>query len=144
MHEKLTASQLKKAMRGEVDTLIEDVVKAVNQAQPGRIIADSEELVRQASALFRQRLYERALQLRQQHSEAAFSPCARRRGHRYESKGCRSIEYLTVNGPVQISRRVYWNRQQRLRHSGGSVAGHEPESLQRGGSPVVLSGGGRQ
>ncbi len=79
MHEKLTASQLKKAMRGEVDTLIEDVVKAVNQAQAGRIIADSEELVRQASALFRQRLYERALQLRQQHSEAAFSPDAQRR-----------------------------------------------------------------
>ena len=79
MHEKLTASQLKKVMRGEVDTLIEEVVKAVNQAEPGRIIADSEEPVRQASALFRQRLYERALQFRQQHSEAAFSPCARRR-----------------------------------------------------------------
>lgn len=79
MHEKLTASQLKKAMRGEIDTLLKDVVKVVNQAQPGRIIADSEEPVRQASALFRQRLYERALQLRQQHSEAAFSPCAQRR-----------------------------------------------------------------
>lgn len=79
MHEKLSASQLKKAMRGEIDTLIEDVVKAVNGAPPGRIIPDSEELVRRASALFRQRLYERALQFRQQHSEAAFSPCARRR-----------------------------------------------------------------
>lgn len=79
MHEKITASQLKKAVGREVETLIEEVVKAVNQAQPGRIIADSEEPVRQASALFRQRLYERALQLRQQHSEAAFSPCARRR-----------------------------------------------------------------
>jgi len=78
MHEKITASQLKKAVRGEVDTLIEEVVKAVNRAQPGRIIADSEEPVRQASALFRQHLYERAVQLRQQHSEAAFSPCARR------------------------------------------------------------------
>jgi len=32
-------------------------------------------------------------------------------GQRYESKGCRSIQYLTVNGPVQVSRRVYWNRQ---------------------------------
>jgi hypothetical protein len=78
MHEKITASQLKKALTGEVDTLIEEVVKAVNQAQAGRIIADSEEPVRQASALFRRRLYERALQLRQQHSEPAFSPCAQR------------------------------------------------------------------
>ena len=79
MDEKLTASELKKAMRGEIDTLIEEVVKAVNEAQPGRIIGDSEELVRQASGLFRRRLYERALQFRQQHSEAAFSPCGRRR-----------------------------------------------------------------
>jgi len=78
MHEKITASQLKKRLRGEFDGLIDEVVEAVNQAQPGRIIPDSEERVRQASALFRQRLYERALQLRQQHSEAAFSPCARR------------------------------------------------------------------
>jgi hypothetical protein len=78
MHERLTASQLKKAMRGEIDTLIAEVVEAVNGAQPGRIIAESEEPVRQAGVLFRQRLYERALQFRQQHSEAAFSPCGRR------------------------------------------------------------------
>jgi len=32
-------------------------------------------------------------------------------GQRWESKGRRSIEYLTINGPVQVSRRVYWNRQ---------------------------------
>jgi hypothetical protein len=32
-------------------------------------------------------------------------------GQRWESKGRRSIEYLTVNGPVQVRRRVYWNRQ---------------------------------
>lgn len=78
MHEKITASRLKKAVRGEFDVLIQDVVKAVNQAQPGRIIADSEEPVRQADALFRQRLYEKALQLRQRQSEPAFSPSGRR------------------------------------------------------------------
>lgn len=32
-------------------------------------------------------------------------------GQRWESKGRRSIEYLTVNGSVRVSRRVYWNRQ---------------------------------
>jgi len=79
MREKITASQLKKMLRGEFDGLIEEVVEAVNQAQPGRIIPDSEERVRQASALFRRRLYERALQLRQKQSEPAFSPCARGR-----------------------------------------------------------------
>lgn len=79
MPKKISAQQLEKALRGEFKTLIAEVVEAVNGAQPGRIIAESEEPVRQASALFRQRLYERALQFRQQHSEAAFSPCGRRR-----------------------------------------------------------------
>lgn len=32
-------------------------------------------------------------------------------GLTWENKGRRDIEYLTVNGPVQIRRRVYWNRQ---------------------------------
>lgn len=80
MREKITVAQLKKAMSGAVEGLFEEVVKAINQAQPGRIIADSEEPVRQATGLFRQRLYDKALQLRQQHSEPAFSPSASRAG----------------------------------------------------------------
>lgn len=32
-------------------------------------------------------------------------------GQRWESKGRRGIEYLTVNGPIHVNRRVYWNRQ---------------------------------
>ncbi len=80
MHEKITASQLKKAMRGEIEVLFEQVVEAVNQAQVGRIIPESEGPVRYATGLFRQRLYGKALQLRQQHSEPAFSPSARRGG----------------------------------------------------------------
>jgi len=78
MDEKITVSQLKKALSTEVDTLMEEVVAAVNQAQAGRIIADSEEPVRQASALFRRRLYEKALQLRQKQSQSAFSPYTQR------------------------------------------------------------------
>jgi hypothetical protein len=78
MREKITVAQLKKAMSGEVEVLFEHVVEAINQAQPGRIIADSEEPVRQAMGLFRQRLYDQALQLRQQQSAPAFSPSPRR------------------------------------------------------------------
>ena len=74
MREKITVAQLKKAMSGEVEVLFEQVVEVINQAQPGRIIADSEEPVRQAMGLFRQRLYGKALQLRQQQSAPAFSP----------------------------------------------------------------------
>lgn len=78
MPEQVSTQQLEQALRGEVKTLIAEVVEAVNQAQPGRIIPDSEQQVREATALFRQRLYEKALQLRQQQSEPAFSPSAQR------------------------------------------------------------------
>ena len=74
MHKKITAQQLKQAVRGDFDGLINEVVAAINQAQAGRIIADSEQQVRQASGLFRRRLYEKALQFRQKQEEPAFSP----------------------------------------------------------------------
>ena len=74
MEDKITAQQLKEALVGDFDALIEQVVEAINNAQPGRIIPDSEEPVRDASARFRQMLYEKALCIRQQQSEPAFSP----------------------------------------------------------------------
>ncbi len=80
MHENISTPQLKKALGGDFDTLLQEVVDAVNRAQPGRIIADSEEPVRQATAVFRRRLYQQALQLRQQQSPSAFSPSAPRTG----------------------------------------------------------------
>ncbi len=74
MCENISTQQLKEALGGDFDTLLQDVVNAVNQAQPGRIIADSEGPVHQATAVFRGRLYQKALQLRQQQSQPAFSP----------------------------------------------------------------------
>lgn len=74
MEDKITAEQLKSALASDYDALIEEVVEAINNAQPGSIVPDSEEPVRDASARYRQALYERALRLRQQQSEPAFSP----------------------------------------------------------------------
>ena len=78
MSESISTQQLKKALGGDFDTLLQEVVDAVNQAHPGRIIADSEEPVRQATAVFRRRLYAKAVQLRLQQSEPAFSPSTHR------------------------------------------------------------------
>ena len=74
MEKKITARQLKEALAGDFDKLIDQVVQAINNAQAGRIIADSEEPVRDACAEFRQRLYQESLSLRQRLSESAFSP----------------------------------------------------------------------
>jgi hypothetical protein len=78
MDDKITAQQLKAALGGDLDELISEVVEAINKARPGKIIPESEEPVRDASAKFRQALYEKALELRQRQSESAFSPSADR------------------------------------------------------------------
>ena len=69
----LSVEQLKRALAEDFDRLAEEIAKAMNAAQPGRIIADSEELVRDASAEFRERMFQKAIGLLQEKQEA-FSP----------------------------------------------------------------------
>ena len=70
---KVTAEELKRALEGDFDRLAEEVAEAMNASQAGRIIADSEEPVRDAGAVFRWRMYEQAFSLLQKKQEA-FSP----------------------------------------------------------------------
>ena len=74
---RITAEQLKQALSADFDRMVEKIAEAMNSAQPGRIIADSEEPVRDANAEFRQRAYEQALRLLQG-KQKAFSPSAER------------------------------------------------------------------
>lgn len=74
MKDKISMKELKKALNSDIETLLEQVAQAVNCAQPGRIIADSEEPVRDVSAQFREQLYQKALELRQRQDEPDFSP----------------------------------------------------------------------
>jgi hypothetical protein len=72
MDSRITKEQLRQALAGDFERLLDEAVQAVNQAQPGHIIDDSEELVRDAAGQFRQKLFEKALELRSQRE--AFSP----------------------------------------------------------------------
>jgi hypothetical protein len=74
---KVSVEELKQALAADFEQLVAEVAQAMNGAQAGRIIADTEEPVRQANAVFRERAYEKALRLLQQRQEA-FSPSARR------------------------------------------------------------------
>ena len=74
---KVTAEELEKVLSEDIHRLAQEVAEAMNSAQPGRIIADSEEPVRDAHAEFRQRAYQKALSLLQKKQEA-FSPSADR------------------------------------------------------------------
>ncbi len=74
MDGRITKEQLRKALVGDIERLLEAAAEAVNQAQPGHIIDDSEERVRDAAGRFRRQLFEKALELRSQRE--AFSPGA--------------------------------------------------------------------
>jgi hypothetical protein len=76
MDGRISKKQLKELLADDMETMLEEVVTAMNQARPGSIIDDSEELVREAAGEFRRRLFEKALELRSQRE--AFSPSGRR------------------------------------------------------------------
>ena len=73
----VSAEELKQALAADFDPLAQEVAAALNAAQGGRIIADTEEVVRDAHAQFRERVYAQALRLLPSKQEA-FSPSAPR------------------------------------------------------------------
>jgi len=73
----ISAEELKAALAGDFDELVAKMMAAMNAAKAGSIIADSEEPVRDAHAEFRQRAYQKAMELLQAKQES-FSPSAGR------------------------------------------------------------------
>ena len=73
----VSVEEVKQVLAADFDQLAQEVAKAMNAAQAGRIIADTEEPVRQANAVFREQGYEKAIRLLQRKQEG-FSPSARR------------------------------------------------------------------
>jgi len=72
---RITAEELQAQLQVDLKVLAEQIAQAINAAKAGRIIADSEEPVRDASAVFRQKAYQRALDLLQKKAlQEDFSP----------------------------------------------------------------------
>ena len=84
---KVTGEALRESVNSEFEALLDAVSGAVNDAPDGAVIAGSEEQVRDATAEFRQLLYERAVQLRTDAAKAAFSPSGERKGPGLEEQG---------------------------------------------------------
>lgn len=55
----ISVEELRQSVAGDMEELLAKTAQAINEARAGAIIADSEEIVRQAMAQFRQRVYER-------------------------------------------------------------------------------------
>jgi len=72
---KITPEELKAAWAKDMDQLAERVAAAMNSARAGNIIDESEEPVRDANAEFRQRMYQKAVDLLQDKDmQEDFSP----------------------------------------------------------------------
>ena len=65
-------------MRAEVERVLGEVADAVNDAPDGHVIDGSEMRVRDLMAELRTRVFERAVQMRVDETEGAFSPSAGR------------------------------------------------------------------
>jgi hypothetical protein len=71
---KLSRDEFIQQMRKKMEEVLGKVADAVNEAPPGRIIAASEEEVRDIFADLRKDAFETALQMRVNAAEAAFPP----------------------------------------------------------------------
>jgi hypothetical protein len=73
----VSAEELKQVLAADFDQLVQEMAAVMNAAHDGRIIADTEEPVRDVHAVFREQTYAQAIRLLQ-HQQEAFSPSAQR------------------------------------------------------------------
>lgn len=70
----ITVEQLMAELQGNFREMAEKMVATMNSAKAGRIIADTEESVRDAHAEFRRQAYQKSIDLLAESSREAFSP----------------------------------------------------------------------
>ena len=86
--QRITAEELVAELQGDLKALAEKMAAAMNKAKLGRIIADSEEPVRDAHAVFRQQAYQKAIDLLAgRMGQEAFSPSAQPGGGQVAQQG---------------------------------------------------------
>ena len=66
--------KLEKLLKDDIQRCIAEVTEAVDTARIGAIIDDSEEPVRMATSRLRQMIFQKAIQMKTDAAEAAFSP----------------------------------------------------------------------
>ena len=83
---RLDREAYEKQMRAEFERALREVADAVDGAPQGRVIRDSEEKARDALDRFRQVAYEKAIQMKVNAAEAAFSPSEQRDNGKEETE----------------------------------------------------------
>jgi len=70
--------KLEKLLKDDIQRCIAEVTEAIDTARIGAIIDDSEEPVRMATSRLRQMIFQKAIQMKTDAAEAAFSPSEER------------------------------------------------------------------
>lgn len=84
---RIEPEELRRAVANDFEAMLKETSDALNNARDGAIIADSEWIVRDALARFRQKVYEKAVQLKaDKAAKAAFSPSAQPEGNTAEGQ----------------------------------------------------------
>ena len=71
---KIDRQKLEELLKNDIQRCITEVTEAVDKARVGAIIDDSEEPVRMATSRLRQMIFQKAIQVKTDAAEAAFSP----------------------------------------------------------------------
>ena len=71
---KIDRQKLEKLLKDDFQRCIAEVTEALDKARLGSIIDDSEEPVRIATSRLRQMIFQKAIQMKTDAAEAAFSP----------------------------------------------------------------------
>jgi hypothetical protein len=74
----IDGQKLEKLLKDDFQRCIAEVTEAVDKARVGAIIDDSEEPVRMATSRLRQMIFQKAIQIKTDAAEAAFSPSKER------------------------------------------------------------------
>jgi hypothetical protein len=83
----IDGQKLEDELKADFQRCIAEVTEAVNKARAGALIDDSEEAVRRAMSRLRQTVFQKAIQMKTQAAEAAFSPSAQPRRGEVASQG---------------------------------------------------------
>ena len=84
---RIEAEELRRAVANDFEEMLKQTAGALNNARDGAVIADSEWIVRDALARFRQKVFEKAVQMKaDKAAKAAFSPSAQRQGNAAEGQ----------------------------------------------------------
>ncbi len=107
----IEAEKLAELLKDDIRECIAEVTEAVNAARTGAVIDDSEEPVRITTAKLRQKIFEKALQMKIDAAEAAFSPRDKANANsKLRHKGKQSLGHDTANGAVRLTRICWWSR----------------------------------